>query len=370
MPSMVKNKVFVGPGNIAGNAMFIAKSLRIAGIEAKSFSYTKHPFGYPCDNDNILFENPFSGNKRKNLFQKFIINRYTLRFLWSIQKLFLLSISLLKYDTFIFISHETFFENNKDLAIIKFFKKKVSFFFVGCPERDPKNIINLTDRGFCSFCEDTGMQNSLNCYNGINKMQKINYLSENADIIFSHRDTTSFINNKSIIKPLYLVAESNVNKEFITNKFKKGNQLIIAHLPSNKLLKGTESVETAINEIQSQGYKFQYLSDRVMHSEVRTILESTHILIDQFSFGNGLLSVEGMACGCIVICRTAKWFKEDFPELTVVSCEPDELTKTLVDLLENPEKMLNVALNSFEYYKKFHTPEVVGNYYKKTINLS
>jgi hypothetical protein len=367
--SNIKNRVFVGPGNIAGNAMYIANSLRMAGIDARSFSYNKHPFGYPCDKDGILFESPFTGDKRKTLFQKLIINRYTLRTLWTVQKLYLFIYSVLRYDTFLFISHETFFNNNSDLAFLKFFNKKIAFFFVGCPERDPKYILNLTDRGFCSFCKDIAMQNDLNCYKGAIKMKKINYLSEKADIIFSHRDTTSFIGDKCIIKRLYLITESHINEQFIYDKFKKEDQLIITHLPSNKLLKGTENVESAIKEIKSHGYNFKYLSDRVMHSEIKTILENTHILIDQFSFGNGLLACEGMANGCVVICRTAKWFREDFPELPLVSCEPEELAETLIDLIENPEKMLEIARNSYEYYKKFHTLEVVGNYYKHTLGL-
>ena len=78
-----KIKVFVGPTNIAGNAMYISKALRSVGIYAKSFSYNKHPFGFECDNDNILLINPFK-DKDRNLIQKIIINKYTLRIIWVI----------------------------------------------------------------------------------------------------------------------------------------------------------------------------------------------------------------------------------------------------------------------------------------------
>jgi glycosyltransferase involved in cell wall biosynthesis len=118
------------------------------------------------------------------------------------------------------------------------------------------------------------------------------------------------------------------------------------------------------------GFQFSFFLKRVNHSEIDNLLKNTHILIDQFSVGHGLLGVEGMANGCVVICRTSKWFKEDFPEVPIVSCEPEELVDTLIDLIKNREKMLSIALKSFEYYKKFHTPEVVGNYYKKTLNLT
>jgi hypothetical protein len=364
-----KNKVFIGPGNIAGNAMYVAKSLRKVGINANSFSFNTHPFGYPCDYNNILFESPFT-NRERNFLQKLIINKYTLKIIWTAQKLLLFTYAIIKYNTFIFVSHDTFFNNNKDLLLLRLLKKKISFLFVGCPERNPSDKINQTDRGICSFCDDKEMQKFLNCYNGNNKQKKVGYISENAEYIFSHRDTTSFIIDKRKIRPFFCITDSHIDKEFIFNKFSGDNQLFITHLPSNKLLKGTNSVEIAIKELRSLGHKFQYFSERVNHSEVENILMKTHILIDQFSVGNGLLGVEGMANGCVVICRTAKWFKEDFPELPMVSCEPEELVDTLIGLITNPNKMLSIALKSLEYYKKFHTPEIVGNYYKKTLKLN
>jgi|ERR1035437_4036521 glycosyltransferase involved in cell wall biosynthesis len=366
---MIKSKVFVGPGNIAGSAMYVAKSLRFVGIDAKSFSYNPHPFGYPCDYDNILYKNPFVEPLKRSLFQKLAINRYTLRIIWAIQKLFLFSFALLKYDTFIFISYETFFNNNKDLWLLKLLKKKIAFLFVGCPERDPRDIINQTDRGICSFCQDKKMQKNLHCYNGNKKKKKIESISSYADIIFAHRESTSFIIDKSKIRSFFCVTDSQIDVTTISNKFNNLNHLIITHLPSNTLLKGTSIVEIAIKGLRNIGYEFQYFSDHVRHSEVESILEKTHILIDQFSAGNGLLGVEGMANGCVVICRTSKWFREDFPELPLVSCEPEELVDTLIDLIKNREKMLSIALKSFEYYKKFHTPEVVGKYYKNALHL-
>lgn len=366
---MKNNRIFVGPGNIAGGAMYIAKSLRIIGINAKSFSYRNHPFGYPCDYENILMNNPFNKPNRRNHFQKLYINKYSLRTIWGSQKLVLFTYALFRFDTFIFISHETFFTNNNDLWLLKLLGKKIAFLFMGCPERDPRDIINQTDGGFCSFCRDKEKQKSLNCYNGDKKRKKIEKISKYANIIFAHRDTTSFIQDKNKIKTAYCITDLSINKKEIINKYKKKEEIFISHLPSNTLLKGTYSVLKAINNIREKGYKFQFFSDRINHSKVNDILKRTHILIDQFSYGHGLLAVEGMANGCVVVCRTAKWFKADFPELPLVSCEPEELTEVLVDLIKNPEKMFGIALKSYQYYNKFHSPEVVGYYYKDILQL-
>lgn len=363
---MSKNKVFVGPGNIAGNAMHVAKSLRVVGINAKSFSYNSHPFGYPCDHDNILFVNPF---KSRNFYQKITVNKYTLNIIWTTQKIALFTWAVLRFDTFIFISHETFFKNNCDIGLLKFLNKKVIFLFVGCPERDPKDLINLKDGGYCSFCKDIVLQKSLHCFDE-KKRNKIKYLSNKADIIFTQKDTISFISDKSKVRPFFCISDSQISKEDIIKKFTNVKLPIITHLPSNKLLKGTSIVKKSIETLSKQNYQFQYLSEFVTNNEVETILKKTHILIDQFSVGNGLLAVEGMSYGCVVICRTSSWFKKDFPELPFISCELNELNDVLKDLIVNNEKMLGIALKSFEYYKKFHSSEVVGNYYKKTLNLT
>jgi hypothetical protein len=365
---MSESNVFVGPGNIAGNAMYIANALKLVGIKATSFSYSAHPFGYPCNIDKILFEDPVN-KRQRNFFLKIIFNKYLLSMIWAVQKLFLFFYAIFKYDTFIFISNETFFKSNIDLSLLKIFEKKIAFLFVGCPERDPKDTINLRDRGMCSFCVDKGLQNYLNCYNGNKKREKIEYISRNSNIIFSHRDTTSFIIDKSKIRLFYSLTDLKIDKEVLINKFRGTKEILISHIPSNSLLKGTDSVIEAINQLKLRYYQFQYFSDPINHSEVSNLLKHTQILIDQFSVGHGLLGVEGLANGCVVICRTAKWFKEDFPELPMVSCEPEELSEILIDLITNPEKMLGIALKSFDYYKKFHTPEVVGNYYKNTLNL-
>jgi hypothetical protein len=367
---MRKKRVFVGPGNIAGNAMYVARALGLVGINATSFSYREHPFGYTCDFDHILFSNPFRDQRNRNLLQKIIFNKYTFGLICFIQKLLLFIYALISYQTFIFISHETFFSNNKDLGILRFFKKRIAFLFTGCPERDPNDLINMKDRGICSFCMDKEKQNDLKCFTGTIKKKRIKYISDSADYIFSHRDTASFIYDKGKIKRFFAIAETQMNILSINKKFKDSRPIIITHLPSNKLLKGTETTEQVIKDLLELGYKFQYFSELIPHSAVGKVLNQTHILIDQFSVGHGLLGLEGMANGCVTICRASQWFKEDFPGLPLISCEQEELKNVLIELISDPDRMLNIALKSFEYYQRYHTPEVVGKYYKKILDLS
>ncbi len=365
----MRDIVFVGPGNIAGNAMYIAKALRLVGISAVSYSYQSHPFGYKCDHDGILFKNPFSEDRRRNLLYKFIYNKYSIRTIWLIQRVLTFLNALIFHRIFIFISHETFFRNNRDLALLKFFRKEIAFLFVGCPERDPCDPLNKSDGGFCSFCESRDMQKYLNCYKGDLKEKKIEYISNHARIIFSNRDTVSFIRDKSKVRKYYCISDIKVTRQAIEEKFNSATKPVICHFPSNKNLKSTDSVLKAIENIKMHGESFDFINERVSNQEVRERLDRTHILIDQFSIGPGLLGVEGMASGCVVISRTSKWFREDFPDLPVISCEQEELANVLAELMSDPGRMLDIALKSFEYFNKYHSLDVMGNYCKNCLGI-
>jgi len=156
----------------------------------------------------------------------------------------------------------------------------------------------------------------------------------------------------------------------IKNKFLNAERINIVHLPSNKLLKGTDFVFNAIDALKKRGFEFNFIHKRVPHTEIPEILSKCHILIDQFTIGPGLLSTEGMAHGCVVICRLSNWFKEDFPDIPLLSCETDELTEVLINLIQNPNKMAEIALNSYAYFQKYHTHEAAGKYYKKELGFN
>ncbi len=359
---MKKSKVFVGPGNVAGNAMYIAKALRNVGIYSHSYSYSRHPFGYKTDYE--LFH--FKLNERmrfKKIFRTFLIGRLS-----GLTHSLLLIYSIFKYNTFFFISTITFYKKHWDLPVLKFFRKKIAFMFVGCPERDPKDKINLDNEGVCSICGDVGKQKYCLCNKREKKRKLIRFFEKYSDYIFTLKDTATFLlDNKKQFK-IYIISDP-ANKHNLLDKYST-NIINIAHFPSNKKLKGTKYVKKAINKIkQKYGNKIKYISKRVSNEEVLGHLEKIHILIDQFTFGHGLLAVEAMARGCVVIARISDWFREERPELPVVNTEIRDLEKNLINLIENPEKMKKIARKSIEYYYKYHSPKAVGNYYKRIMDL-
>ncbi|WP_234408590.1 hypothetical protein [Marinilabilia salmonicolor] len=131
--STSKLRVFVGPGNTAGNAHYIARSLRSVGVRATGYCYHVHEFGYAAD--RVIPQ--FRSLKRKGIV-KLVNNRFVLRPVNAVIRFWFFLSVLFRYDLFYFISPITFFENHRDLAILKFFGKKNCLFFPRlCREKSP-----------------------------------------------------------------------------------------------------------------------------------------------------------------------------------------------------------------------------------------
>ena len=361
----MRSRVFVGPGNIAGNAMHIADCLKKTGIYAVSYSYLKHPFGYETDN-NGLFLTP---KKNRSLLKKIYFNRFTIRFVNFFVRIKTFFSALFRFNTFIFISTDTIFRNNADLRILKAFQKKIAFFFVGCPERDPSAEISRIKGSACDICNDTGKQNYCLCTRPERKKKRIRFLEKYADAIFTGKDTTGYLLEPSKQHIVRLVAEPGAAQDPLS-KFNDLSVIRIAHFPSHKLFKGTDYVLKAVEELRSKyGNRIEFTHSRVSNREVKSILEKTHILLDQFKTAYGLLAVEGMANGCIVLNKIADWFRNEHPGYPNVDTDPHNIADTVSRLIENPAEMIGTAKKTIRYYREFHSPKAAGNYYKAVLDL-
>jgi len=355
---MTNPKIFVGPGNTAGNAKFIAFALRTAGLYAKSFSYRVHPFGYECDYDGILIR----FDKNRSIVEKIFKNKYTLKFLNSSQKYFLFLKAIFKFNVFFFISPVTFFPNHRDLKILKIFNKKIFFLFPGCFERNPNDEINQSKSGFCKGCTDFKKQKICCCNEPKAKGLQIKIFEKYSNGIIAQRDTYGYLSQPEKYIKGYVIAEEPENIRVRTLNQQK---VIIGHFPSNTILKGTSFVDEAIKQLGDSN--IEYVSEKMNHSDILKKLDSIDILIDQFGSGHGLLAIEAMARGCLVICRLSDWYLLDYPEIPIINSDQYTISDKIKDLTSNPEKFASLSSSGIKYYKKFHSPKVVGEYFKKII---
>lgn len=346
-------KVFVGPGNTAGNAHYIARSLRQAGWIAKSYSYRAHEFGYPVD--KIIPQ--FRSIRQKGII-KIVNNRFVLRPLNAIIRFAFFASVLFRYDLFYFISPFTIFNNHLDLTLLKFFGKKIAFFFPGCAEKNPKDVLNTMKYSDCWYCNDLKKQSFCLCHNTEKKRKRIQTFEKYASFIFSRPNTSGYLKAPEKALPMWLMTDAPRHPVSL-ERYNSPETFRVMHFPSHQQLKGTRYVEAAISELK-QKYNITYLSKRMPNHQVLENLEQAHILVDQFTHTFGLMAIEGLSRGCVVICRMENWAKKTYPDIPLVSCNPEELTKTIGHLLENPEKMKEIAQKSVLWYQKHATPEKVG----------
>lgn len=362
-----KSKVFVGPNNSAGNASLIALALRTVGVKADSYCYTQHAFGYKT---NFVIRQISSNNLNK-FWEKLKIGFFISKLNSLLRISFFLKV-LIKYDTFIFISTSSVFRYKNDLKVLKYFKKKIAFIFIGCPERNPTSMINNSDSHYCTVCTDEKFQRSNYCNDIDQKRKIIEYISRHADYIYALQDLVDFLPKNQVWNRFYVIAnELEDAKSSIIKKYTSTKIINITHLPTNKILKGTNIIEEAMRKICNKyGDRINYTSTKLSNAEVLETLKNTHILIDQMHGYYALLSVEAMSLGCVVLCRMPSWHKEGIQKSPIVNISESNIYNKIESLINDEEKMKRIAEKSVQYYNRYHSPYSVGTYYKKIMNLN
>lgn len=358
---MKKSRVFIGTINTANQAKGFSEALRSVGIKADfwSGSNSQHPFGYGTDKVmKFLKDSPPSFKIfGKNIF--YFVNNYFLRFLYFIKMLF-------SYNTYIFFSPSSILRNNRDLPILEFFKKKIIFVFCGCTERDPSFDESNPD-WICNRCKDKEKQEKNLCNNLNSKKELVKYFEKKSNYIISQDDSAAFLKEKKGIW-FYIFTDKPKPKKYL--KKYNNKKIKIAHLPSNPLLKQSHIIVPVLKRLENENKAEIILKYGIWSREkILSTLENSHILVDQFLPGYGVLGLEAMARGCIVLNRNDDWFLKNVPESPVYKTSADTLYDDLVYLIEHREVLKEYAEKFIKFYYKYHTPEVLGKFYKEKLGL-
>jgi hypothetical protein len=180
----------------------------------------------------------------------------------------------------------------------------------------------------------------------------------------------NFVQNNHNIYPFYAVADPPKSPENILNKF-NNTIIVVAHLPTNNILKGSKYVIEIMEKVCKENKEVEFVTKRMPNKELLNFLEKeVHIIIDELhSPYPGLLAVEAMARGCIVLTRVLDYYYKEKPGLPIISVNPDNLKDVLSNLLRDKTKMTNIAKGSIDYYSRYHTLQSVGGYYKSILEL-
>ncbi len=150
----------------------------------------------------------------------------------------------------------------------------------------------------------------------------------------------------------------------VYNQGESDRPLRIGHAPSNRKVKGTQFLIDALDELKSEGYRFELvLVEGVSHQQARKLYESIDLLVDQLLCGwYGGLAVEVMALGKPVLVYLReddlRFIPSDMREnLPFVQVNPDTIEAGLKKMLEMPrDELVALGKSSRSYVEMWHDP--------------
>ncbi|MDP2683944.1 MAG: glycosyltransferase [bacterium] len=327
-------KVLHLPYNIGNQSWGLSRAERKIGIKSDHLVFLNNKFGYRFD-INL------------NLQNYWFLKRYYLRFLYLFK-------SIKEYDIFHFYFKKTFLPFYLDLIIIKLFRKKIFFTFQGSDIR--KKSIPFGNKNN----QETIKFDYL-------KTIKFDYL-KTIGLLF----IKLFANGTFVLNPDLLLISPNSNFSYYSSvniskikysytSYITGKKFKIIHAPSNRDIKGTKFIISAINKLKKD-YPFIMLEliENVPNNEVLRRAQGAHLAIDQLKIGwYGGFAVEMMAQGLPVMCYLNEElldylnFKKDIP---IIIADPDTCYIEIKKILENYTKLIKISKLSREYVEKYHNP--------------
>tara|TARA_B100000242_G_C43053992_1_gene492715 strand:- start:1567 stop:2706 length:1140 start_codon:yes stop_codon:yes gene_type:complete len=377
---MVKRlKIIHLPSNVGGNPEGISRELRNLGINSLTLSFRKNYYGQKVDkviqdeNDSRFIA------EIKRFFTIFYIFKTDVVFFNFGSSLF----HQYSYDSyrtnskmlkilFKFYLFYMFIMQRIELYVLKIFRKKIIIQYQGDDARQgdfsranfPINIASKVDEYYYTDLSDKLKRSQIKL---LTKASDIVY-SLNPDLMHVLPEKTKFLPYASIDlrkwQPSYLV--------------KKNKKLKIGHAPTNRDVKGTQAIIDALDNLNMQGYEFEFiLIENLSNLEAKKIYKTLDVFIDQIYAGwYGAVAVELMALGkpVMVYIRESdlKFIPQKMQEdLPFLKTEPKTLLEDLKNLINMPyEQLLELGYKSRKFAEDWHDPEkIVRGIYKEILSL-
>ncbi|RYG74236.1 glycosyltransferase family 1 protein [Lentibacillus lipolyticus] len=313
----------------------LSNALRAKGVQSVSCHFEEHPFAFKPD--ICLQLNNLSRQERTRKIKRFLKE------------------SMLHYDIFHFHFGETFYADKSDLKMLKRAGKKMVVHHHGSEIRRPsaaeKN--NPYVRVKPEWTEEKISRN-------------VSTLATYVDhAIVQDYELESYIRNS--YKHVHVIPHT-IDANQYTPRYPapKNTSPLVVHAPTSRHIKGTESIQNAINELKRSGLSFQFqLIEGTSNEEAKSLLSRADIVIDQLRIGaSGYISSEAMAFGKPVICYIREDLVSKYPQgLPIVNANPDTITAVLKNLLQNPHKWEKLGKQGRTYIEKYHHAPVVADRY-------
>ena len=353
----MKAKIFLGPvdvANISNSFNSLFKELEIKA-DYYTFSNINQSFGFGSGKQIKQFD------YKLRIFGKNIISIINLFI-----KYFFLAYTLLKYNTYIFISPHTIISRKKEKKILKYFNKKIIFLFVGCIDRDI-GFLKDDPKYICNRCTDNAKKKFCLCSMPQQKRNRIQEYEKHSDYIISQDDSAGYLLNKKHIW-FHLFTDKPKGIDYL--KKHDNSKIIISHFPSNPEIKLSNIIIPILEELQKNHKNIEVIiKSKIPHKEVLSFLEETHIVIDALGLSYGMLAIEAMARGCVVVAGDFDFIRNKIPDIAVIGATSLNLYAKIEELIIDKALLIEKAKKSISYFNKYHSFDAAGKYYKEKLDI-
>ncbi|MDY6865413.1 MAG: glycosyltransferase [Halobacteriota archaeon] len=326
----VDMRVLHSPINIAGQASIIAKAQRELGVESDVLVFDQNIFGYDYDVNLSLSEKPLH--------------------IALIVKSINFCRCLFKYDVFHFHFARTLLPKNIDLPILKLFGKKVVMTYWG----DDIRQLDIAKKFKYHYAREVNSDSNVED----RKRRKIRRIDRYVGATITGYELLEFAPYSHITE---LAIDLSKNPFIGLNKGIDSKPNVV-HAPTNRIIKGTKYIISAIERLKDEGYDFNFIlvEDR-SHEEALEIYNSADIIVDQLLIGTyGCFAVECMAMGKPVLCFIRDEMKAYHPEIPILSTNPDNVYDNIKLLIENPSMREELGIKGRKYVEEVHDSKIIA----------
>jgi hypothetical protein len=264
-----------------------------------------------------------------------------------------------------FLNHVADFRQS-EFEFLKRHGKKIVCYFTGSDIRSLKLMAQREQRtgmpNIASYIAETDPGLASNEYEAARRSIAA-AADEYADMVFNADvDQQGYLTRPSE-RYLYFYPDEEVTDDF--SKFEDVGRPVIVHAASSPVIKGTQLVRAAVEELRAEGRDFEYIELlRQPHSEVRRALARAHIVLNHF-YGEtpAVFGIESLAAGCVVLMRADEHIEPMLPEgsnAAWVVTRHFEVTKHLRKVLDEPGSWEQQARAGAQWVRDYAAIGVTG----------
>ncbi|PKN52261.1 MAG: hypothetical protein CVU55_08220 [Deltaproteobacteria bacterium HGW-Deltaproteobacteria-13] len=364
-------RIFIGLREIAGFFHHLKKGFDTLEIESVFVNLNGNPFQYGTDNNPVWINtlNHLSQKIGMMFFGNWILRVIWVVFLQNIISFFIFPFVLFRYDVFIFSSNSTFFFF-LDLPILKLFRKKIIYVFLGSETRPVYlngYVINNDKRGSII----TGII--------IARLQKImiSIIDRFADHIVNI-PPQAYFHSRPFIScwMMGLPHDVQFSGDFLSLRKDSSETTRILHAPSKPEAKGTPVIRQVIQSLKQKGHRIDYVEITGRpNTEVLQELRMCDFIVDEIYSDTpmAIFATEAAFAGkpAVVGSYYVNLIKDDIPDSDMppsMFCHPDRLEETMERLIVDKDFREELGGKARDFVMKNWSSVKVAQHYLMLID--